>query len=179
MVKLPDKKEDIETEDIEYGISGKKSITKPKKKILGRWDRRYAPTNRGRMLKAWEIAQVLEECKGLVTTTAKRLGVASGTIRNRIAKSPDLQKVQNESLETVVDFAESKLLKKIEEGDLQATMFFLKSKGKHRGYSDRVDGSNVNISVAPQKTIVFQDIDNATPVKIKEREVKEIEEQGR
>ena len=36
VAKLPDKKEDIETEDIEYGISGKKSITKPKKKILGR-----------------------------------------------------------------------------------------------------------------------------------------------
>jgi len=175
MNKTPDKKEDIETEVIEYGIGGRKTVTKPKKKILGRWDKRFAPVNRGRILKVWEIAQVLADCKGLVALTAKRLGVASATVRSRISKSPELQRVQMESFETVVDFAESKLLKKIEDGDLTATMFFLKSKGKERGYGDKVDNSSVNISVAPQKTIVFQDIDDVKPVKIEECR-KEIEE---
>jgi len=175
MTKTPDKKEDIEREDIEYGIGGRKSVSKYKKKILGRWDKRYSPTNRGRILKVWEIAQVLTECKGLVALTAKRLGVAPVTIRSRITKSPELQRVQNESLETVVDYAESELLKKIKDGDLTALMFFLKSKGKERGYGDKVDGSNVNISVAPQKTIVFQDIDDVKPIKIEECRKKEEE----
>lgn len=39
--------------------------------------------------------------------------------------------------EIAVDFAESQLHKQIQNGEVSATIFFLKTKGKHRGYTER------------------------------------------
>ena len=42
-----------------------------------------------------------------------------------------------EARENTLDFVESKLMKAIDDGNLTAIIFFLKTRGKSRGYSER------------------------------------------
>lgn len=45
----------------------------------------------------------------------------------------------DEILEARVDFVEGKLLQLITAGDVASIIFFLKTKGKHRGYAERFE----------------------------------------
>lgn len=40
-------------------------------------------------------------------------------------------------LDTALDFVEGKLLENIAEGDVTSIIFYLKPKGKHRGYTEK------------------------------------------
>lgn len=44
-----------------------------------------------------------------------------------------------EAEESVIDNAESKLLQHINDGDVTSLIFFLKTRGKKRGYIERVE----------------------------------------
>ncbi len=62
---------------------------------------------------AKQIAEALRKTGGFVTETSRILGVSHANICQRIKKSPELQKVKAEVIETHIDIAESALLKKI------------------------------------------------------------------
>ncbi len=53
--------------------------------------------------------------------------------------------------EKTLDFAETNLFKQIEQGQTQATIFFLKTKGKDRGYTEQqqIDFTNSDGSLQP------------------------------
>ena len=67
----------------------------------------------------------------------KKLNVHYTTISHRIAKSEKLQRIREEIQESYLDFTESQLIKKIGKGDLGAICFYLKCKGKGRGYIEK------------------------------------------
>jgi len=50
---------------------------------------------------------------------------------------PSLKEVLSEAREIALDHVESKLMKAIDDGNLTAIIFFLKTQGKSRGYSER------------------------------------------
>ena len=56
--------------------------------------------------------------------------------------------------EVTLDFAESMLHKQIQDKDTTATIFFLKTKGKKRGYVERQE---VEHSGMPEKIEIFVD----------------------
>ena len=84
-----------------------------------------------------QIETALRSSGGFVSQTAKKLNVTSEAIYQRIWKSEYLKKVKNEIDESYLDLAESKLLKKINDEDLGALCFYLKCKGKGRGYVEK------------------------------------------
>jgi hypothetical protein len=90
----------------------------------------------------------LTKSLGIVTTACKIVDIDRGTHYNWMRDDPEY-KAQVESLKDVVlDFAESKLHKKIDDGDTTATIFFLKTQGKGRGYIER---SEQDIKVSTSK----------------------------
>ena len=87
------------------------------------------------------MIEALVKSLGVVTTAAKIANIDRGTHYNWLKEDSEY-KAAVESIEDIaIDFAESKLHKRIEDGDTTATIFFLKTKGKKRGYVERTEHS--------------------------------------
>jgi hypothetical protein len=85
-----------------------------------------------------QIVKALEANGGFISPTAKALNVTYHAIYDRIQRSDSLKQSLEEIRESQLDMAESALLTKINiEKDLGAICFFLKCKGKKRGYIEK------------------------------------------
>ena len=83
------------------------------------------------------MIDALVKSLGVVTTAAKIAGIDRSTHYEWL-KTDDEYKTQVVSIEDIaIDFAESKLHNQIEKGDTTATIFYLKTKGKKRGYIEK------------------------------------------
>lgn len=89
------------------------------------------------MLTEEQIALALEKKMGNITDAARALKITRQGLHKRIASSEALQAVVAEARETLVDIAESHLLKQIKKGNITAIIFTLKTQGKERGYVER------------------------------------------
>lgn len=60
------------------------------------------------------------------------------TFYNWLNADPDFKSAIEEAKEKLLDFAESKLVEQIQTGITPALIFFLKTQGKQRGYTEKV-----------------------------------------
>ena len=87
-----------------------------------------------------QIEEALRAERGLVTYAAKRLGYTLDGLLRRIDGNPARFKpILDEARESVIDLAERSLITKLEDGDLQATAFALRTIGRKRGYAERTE----------------------------------------
>jgi hypothetical protein len=86
-----------------------------------------------------QIKASLTAARGFISQAAVNLGCEQVTIRNYIKRHPELNDVLKEQRESLLDFAESKLIQLIKEGDKTAIIFFLKTQGRARGYYEKVE----------------------------------------
>ena len=86
-----------------------------------------------------QIEETLYKCLGNVSSAAKMLGLSRQWLKQRIDRSNKLSSVLNESRDTIIDIAELKLIKAVESGEPWAISLILKTLGKVRGYSEKVD----------------------------------------
>lgn len=84
-----------------------------------------------------KIAEVYGKKGCNITAACAALNITRQTFYNRKAKSKKLQELVDEADESLLDFAESKLVEHINDGDVTSLIFFLKTKGKKRGYIER------------------------------------------
>ena len=102
------------------------------------------------------MLEALEKSLGVITQACKVVGIDRKTHYNWM-KADEEYKVQVEELsEVAIDFAESHLHKLIKDGNPAATIFFLKTKGKNRGYVERQE-----IAVAEKKPLSWFTDENA------------------
>lgn len=81
--------------------------------------------------------QALEKNLGIVTQTAKQVGVHRSTYYDWLAADSEFRDAAEEIQEVALDFVEGKLLKRINDESDTAILFYLKTKGKNRGYVER------------------------------------------
>lgn len=118
------------------------------------------------------LIEALNGCKGIVSTACKSVGLSRTTYYEYYNEDPEFAKMADEAQENAIDFVEGKLFEKINgvsvirytskgEEDVYeqppsdtAIIFYLKTKGKKRGYVERseVDNSgSMSISVSVSK----------------------------
>ncbi|MBT6048491.1 MAG: hypothetical protein HOG49_16945 [Candidatus Scalindua sp.] len=72
-----------------------------------------------------------------VSATCSALGISRNTFYKERKKNSDFKQELIDAEEAVIDNVETKLLSKINDGDTTCMIFFLKTKGKKRGYIER------------------------------------------
>jgi len=83
------------------------------------------------------MLEALEKTLGVVTGACKIVGI-DRTTHYQWLKDDEAYKQAVKSIDDVaIDFAESQLHKQIGKGGTQATIFYLKTKGKKRGYVEK------------------------------------------
>lgn len=92
-----------------------------------------------------KVADVYSKKAGNVSATCIALGIDRNTFMKWRAKYQELAQKLEEVDESLIDFSESKLLEQINDGNLTAIIFHLKTKGKKRGYVESVE-NQVNIN---------------------------------
>ena len=100
------------------------------------------------------LIEALEKSLGIVTTACKQVGIGRTTFYNYYNDDQEFKNQVDDIANMSLDFAESKLLEQIKDNSTAATIFYLKTKGKKRGYVERqeitgADGvpSNVKIEI--------------------------------
>lgn len=108
-----------------------------------------------------EVEALIDECRGNIAQIARRLGVSRGTIWNRIKGNERLEEKLEQARETLIDDAEDVLIRKVLEGSTPELIFFLKTRGRHRGYTERheiehrgKDGGPIQIQAVDYRTVI-------------------------
>ena len=93
--------------------------------------------DKSRHIKKETILQALENSLGVVTIACKQADVPRSTYYKWLKEDEEFAKDVKEIENIALDFAESQLHTQIKDGSTPATIFYLKTKGKKRGYVER------------------------------------------
>lgn len=95
-----------------------------------------------------QVIEAIKASRGIKTQIAKRLGIDRATLDRYLKRWPDAQQAYTEECETLLDLAEARLYEKaISEGSECSLHFLLSTKGKHRGYTRKVEGEHTHRGV--------------------------------
>jgi|TARA_R110000803_G_scaffold76956_1_gene141766 hypothetical protein len=98
------------------------------------------------------MLEALEKSLGVVTTACKKVGIGRTQFYHWLKEDREFNDQVKEIENIALDFAESQLHKQIGDGSTSATIFYLKTKGKNRGYIERqeitgADGMPTNFQI--------------------------------
>ena len=74
---------------------------------------------------------------GVYASIAQNLDADRSTVSKYLLRHPEMMQFVEQEREKMIDLAENKLFKKINNGEWLPTQFFLKTKGKDRGYVEK------------------------------------------
>jgi hypothetical protein len=103
------------------------------------------------------MIEALEKSLGIVTSASKMVGISRDKHYYWMTSDPQYKSKVEELLNLGLDFAESKLFENIKNGSDTAIIFYLKTKGKNRGYIER---SELKLEL---ETPIFTGIDLDVP----------------
>jgi len=86
-----------------------------------------------------KLLEALERSLGIVTPACKEVGISRNTFYLYYKEDEVFRASVDDINNITLDFAENQLLKKIKEGSERSILFYMKYRGKKRGYSDTLD----------------------------------------
>lgn len=98
------------------------------------------------------MLEALKQSLGIVTAAAEFVGIERSTHYDWLKVDEDYKAAVDSIQDITLDFAESQLHKQIKDGEVTSTIFYLKTKGKKRGYVERVE-QDVNFNQMPKVTV--------------------------
>lgn len=93
-----------------------------------------------------ELLLALEKNLGIVTPACKEVGISRNVFYQWYRNDEDFKKAVDDINDVTLDFAENQLLKKIKEGSERSILFYMRYKGRKRGYTDELN-INANIKI--------------------------------
>lgn len=91
-----------------------------------------------------KLLQCLRETSGIVQYACEKAGISRTTYYNWYDDDDAFRERVDEINELQIDVAEAALLKKIKAEDTTAIIFYLKTKGRDRGYTERREITGAN-----------------------------------
>lgn len=86
-----------------------------------------------------QVLTALKDSYGIISIVAERLNCAWATANRFVHLWPLTEKAYKQETEIILDYAESAIFKAVERGDTSAAKWILSTRGKSRGYTDRVE----------------------------------------
>jgi len=102
------------------------------------------------------MLEALEKSLGIVTTACKTVGIARGTHYVWMKEDEDYRASVEGLEDLALDFAESQLHKQMKDGNPSCTIFYLKTKGRKRGYVERHENMITTIDADGEETGINQ-----------------------
>lgn len=95
----------------------------------------------------------MEKSLGIVAVAVKSVDIARATHYQWMNDDPEYRERIESIRDLTLDFAESKLMERIDQGDTTATIFFLKTQGRKRGYAESFEFTGHVSSVIMPKPV--------------------------
>ena len=92
-----------------------------------------------------KILEALAESKGIVSYACEKVGISRKSFYQWLKEDEEFSSAVEEITEATLDKVEAKLLEQINDDNLTAIIFYLKTKGRKRGYVEQIDG-NLNVN---------------------------------
>ena len=93
--------------------------------------------NKSEQLKKEQLLEALTKSLGIVSTACLSVGVSRTTYYKYYNDDEQFQSQVDDISDIAIDFAESQLFELIKGGNITAVIFYLKTKGKKRGYVEK------------------------------------------
>lgn len=116
------------------------------------------------------LVEGLLKFRGIVTDACGFAGVSRMMFYEYVNNDPEFAAKVEEAKDAAIDFVEGQLYKRIEEGREASTIFYLKTKAKHRGYTESIEhtgpgGGPIQIRVVePFVEQYDDDVDDANAI---------------
>lgn len=114
----------------------------------------------------------LEKSFGVVTDACKAAKVCRDTFYRYCNDDPKFKAAVDAMEEVAIDFVESALYKQVKEGVPSSTIFFLKTKGRKRGYIERTEHTGADGQPLVPAKITIEIIGDTAPI-TREEDIKD------
>jgi hypothetical protein len=104
------------------------------------------------------MLEALEKSLGVVTSACKAVGIARQTHYEWYKEDEDYRSSVDSISDIAIDFAETQLHSQIKKGSTAATIFYLKTKGKGRGYVERQEVHNTGDNLFQVEILGAEDL---------------------
>lgn len=86
-----------------------------------------------------KFLKAFSDCKGIIAYACEMTGISRQCYYNWLDNDEEFAQKCSDVQESSIDLVEAKLLNAINDDNLTAIIFYLKTKGKKRGYVEQID----------------------------------------
>ena len=96
-----------------------------------------------------DVLLALAQTRGMIYKACEVVGISAETYYRWLREDPEFADKAQTITELALDHVETKLQELIDKGNVNAIIFYLKTKGKKRGYIEKteIDSRNINLNV--------------------------------